>query len=435
MIRRTTIAWGAVAVTAALALSACGGSGGGGGGTGAGGTTPLDGRGPITFATGKDTSGNLQKLVDTWNGAHPGEQVRIVELPESADDQRQQMVQNAQVKSDAFSVLNLDVVWTGEFAANRWVVELPQQQFDLQNFLQPAVESAKYRGKLFAMPFKSNGGLLFYRKDLLQKAGIQQAPKTFAEMSADCQKVLALPDAAGMSCYSGQYEKYEGLTANFAEAVNSAGGTIIDADGKPSVNTPQAKTALDTLVQGFKSGMIPKEAITFKEEDSRRAFEAGKLVFENIWPYQWAKANQTDGSSQVVGKFDVAPLPGISGPGVSTIGGYNMAISSFAKNKATALDFIKYMTSEQTQRSNLLATSEAPVLTKLYDDPELVQKYPYLPTLKASIMGAKPRPVVVHYGDVTKAIQESVYAALSGQKPTDAALSELQQKLQQLTQQ
>jgi len=237
-----------------------------------------------------------------------------------------------------------------------------------------------------------------------------------------------------MGCYTGQYEKYEGLTANFAEAVNSAGGQIVDANGKPDVNTPQAKAGLDTLVQGFQNGMIPKEAITFKEEDSRRAFEGGKLIFENIWPYQWAKANQTDGSSQVAGKFDVAPLPGVTGPGVSTIGGYNMAISAFAKNKATSLDFIKYMTSEQTQRSNLLATSEAPVLTKLYDDPELTQKYPYLPTLKASIMGAKPRPVVVHYGDVTKAIQEAAYGALSGQKSSDAALSELQQKLEQLTQ-
>jgi multiple sugar transport system substrate-binding protein len=433
MTHRTTVARGVVALTAAFALAACGG--GGNGGTGTGGAAPLDGRGPITFATGKDTSGNLQKLVDSWNGAHPSEQVRIVELPESADDQRQQMVQNAQVKSDAFSVLNLDVVWTGEFAANRWITELPQQQFDLSGFLQPAVDTAKYRGRLFAMPFKSNGGLLFYRKDLLQKAGVGEPPKTFAEMSADCQKVQALPEAAGIGCYSGQYEKYEGLTANFAEAVNSAGGTIIGPDGKPDVNTPQAKAGLDTLVQGFKSGMIPKEAITFQEEDSRRAFEAGKLVFENIWPYQWDKGNQTDGSSQVAGKFDVAPLPGISGPGVSTIGGYNMAISSFAKNKATALDFIKYMTSEQTQRSNLLATSEAPVLAKLYDDPSLVQKYPYLPTLKASIMGAKPRPVVVHYGDVTKAIQEDVYAALTGQKTSDAALSDLQQKLTQLTQQ
>ncbi|HEY7592164.1 MAG TPA: ABC transporter substrate-binding protein, partial [Actinophytocola sp.] len=116
----------ALLAVAAVALAGCGDDSSSGGDSGGGGAAPaLEGRGPITFATGKDTSGNMQKLVDKWNGDHPDEKVTITELPESADDQRQQMVQNAQVKSDAYTVLNLDVVWTAEFAANRWVVELP----------------------------------------------------------------------------------------------------------------------------------------------------------------------------------------------------------------------------------------------------------------------------------------------------------------------
>ncbi|TNC28055.1 ABC transporter substrate-binding protein [Amycolatopsis alkalitolerans] len=432
MIRRGTLACGAVALTTALLLSACGGGASSGSGTAT--TGALTGRGPITFATGKDTSGNLDKLVNTWNTQHPTENVRVVELPESADDQLQQMVQNAQIKSDAFSVLDMDVTWTAEFAAHRWIDQLPQDQLNLPNYLPSAVATGKYRGNLYAMPFKSNGGLLFYRKDLLQQAGVQQPPKTFADMFADCQKVMALPQAAGMGCYAGQYAKYEGLTVNFSEAVDSAGGSVFDDNGNPTVDTPQAKTALNTLVQAFKSGSIPKDAITYKEEDSRRAFEAGKLVFQRQWPYGWALGNKA-GSSQVAGKFDVAPLPGITGQGVSTLGGYNLAISAFTKNKATALDFIKYLTSADAERSNLLATSEAPTLTALYNDQTLTKKFPYLPTLQQSIETAKPRPQAVSYGDVSSAIQESVYAALTGQKSTDQALSELQQKLQQLTQQ
>lgn len=431
MAGRATVLRLAAAVSAALLAAACGSSGTPAGSGDSGAAPALEGRGDITFVTGKDTSNNMQKLVAEWNSAHPGEQVRIVELPESADAQRQQMVQNAQVKSDQYGVLNLDVVWTAEFAANRWVVELPRDQFDLDNFLKPAVATAEYRDKLYAVPVYSDGGLLYYRKDLLDKAGVTP-PKTWTELAAACQKVLALPEAANMGCYTGQFEKYEGLTVNFDEAVHSAGGAIVDDAGKPTVDTPQAKAGLDVLVEGFKSGTIPQKAITYKEEEGRRAFQAGELLFQRQWPYQWALASKTDGSSQVAGKFDVAPLPGSGGPGISTLGGHNFAISAFAKNKATALDFIKFFTTEGAERSNLLATSQAPTRTKLYDDPELTKQFPYLPTLKASILAAKPRPKAVRYGDVTSAIQESAYAALTGAKDSATALKELQAKLQDL---
>jgi multiple sugar transport system substrate-binding protein len=251
-------------------------------------------------------------------------------------------------------------------------------------------------------------------------------------MTADCTKVKQLPEAKGASCYAGQFDKYEGLTVNFSEAVNGAGGVVVGDDGKPNVDTDQAKTGLNNLVQGFKDGTIPKAAITYKEEDSRRAFEAGTLIFQRQWPYQYALANKTDGTSKVVGKFAVAPLPGSSGPGVSSLGGHNLAISAYAKNKATSLDFIKYMVGADAQKANLLATSQAPTLTSLYDDAELTKKFPYLPILKQSILSAKPRPKAVRYNAVTTAIEEDAYAAINGTKSVDDALSDLQSKLTQI---
>jgi multiple sugar transport system substrate-binding protein len=280
----------------------------------------------------------------------------------------------------------------------------------------------------------SDGGLLYYRKDLLDAAGVQP-PETWQEMLDACAKVKALPQGAGIGCYAGQFEKYEGLTVNFSEAVNSAGGVVVGDDGTPNVNTSEAKEGLDNLVNGFKDGTIPEKAITFKEEEGRRAFQAGELLFHRQWPYQWALANKTDGSSQVADKFNVAPLPGVDRPGVSTLGGHNFAISAFAKNQATALDFIKFFGNEENQRSNLLATSQAPTRAGLYEDQELTDKFPYLPVLKESILGAKQRPSVVKYGDVTTAIQEEAYAALTGEKTSDEALADLQSKLDELTKQ
>ena len=434
--QRKTLAVGAVAMAAALGLAACSGSSGGSSSSsGSAASGKLEGRGPITYVQGKDTSGTVQQQLDRWNKLHPSEKVTLIELPDSADAQRQQMIQNAQTKSDAYTVLSTDVVWTSEFAANQWISPIPEAGLPLDKMLPPVVETAKYRGKLYAVPATSDGGLLYYRTDLLKAANIAAPPKTWAEMTADCKKIQALPQGKGLGCYAGQFEKYEGLTVNAAEAINSAGGVITDANGKPNVNTPEAKKGLQFLVDGFKQGYIPKAAITFQEEQGRQAFQEGKLIFHRQWPYQYALANKNDGSSKVVGKFAVAPLPGPDGPGVSSLGGHNLAISAFAKNKATALDFIKFFSNEENAKQNLLINSNAPVYSELYADPELIKKFPYLPTLKASIEKAQPRPRVVKYGEVTAAIQEAAYGAMTGATSVDDALSTLQSKLEGLTKQ
>jgi multiple sugar transport system substrate-binding protein len=428
-VTRRSLSVTAIVTTTALLFTACGGSTGD---TEEGGAQPekFTGRGPITYVAGKDTTGTIQEQIDVWNKEHPDEKVTFIELPEDADAQRQQMIQNAETQSDAYTVLSLDVVWTSEFAANQWIDPLPQDQLPMDSYLQAAVDSGTYRDQLYAAPNNGDGGLLYYRTDLLKKAGIDGPPTTWEEMQADCDKILKLPEGKGMSCYAGQFDKYEGLTVNFSEAVNSAGGEVIDDQGNPAVDSPEAKEGLDTLVQGFESGMIPKAALTYQEETGRLAFQNGKLVFHRQWPYQYALANATDGSSKVAGKFDVAPLPGIAQPGgVSSLGGHNLAISSYGKNKATAMDFIKYFSSEENQREQLNLNSLAPTIKSIYDDPALVKKFPYLPALQDSIETAEPRPKFVEYGDATAAIQEAAYSAISGEMSTDEAMSQLQQEL------
>lgn len=386
-------------------------------------------RGPITYAQGKDTAGVWKGVLEKWNTAHPNEQVTLIELSPEADQQRADMVKRAQAKSGEFSVMSVDLVWTSEFAANGWLQELPADKFPTTGMLTSAVDSSTYFNKLYAYPQGSDGAMLYYRKDLLDKAGLQ-APKTWDEMQAACDKVL--PDQKGMSCYAGQHQKYEGLTCNIAEAVNSAGGEFITADGKPAVTSAEAVAGMQWMIDSFKSGMIPADAITWKEEEGRQAFQDGKLLFHRNWPYVWNLAVKDDGSSKVVGKFAVAPLPGKAGPGVSTLGGHNIGISTFTKNKGTAGDFIKFIASEEIQRIFLEKGSLAPILENLYADAALNKQFPYLSTLGESIKTAKARPKAVRYGDVTLAIQDATYAALQGQKTSEASFAELQTKLEEL---
>ena len=170
------------------------------------------------------------------------------------------------------------------------------------------------------------------------------------------------------------------------------------------------------LADHYKNGDIPKQAITYQEEQSRAAFEAGKLLFLRNWPYVYNLAS-TDASSKVKGKFAVAPLPGVNGPGTSTLGGHMAAISAYSKHKATALDFLKFLTSAEQQKTNMEKGSLAPVIESIYTDPALVAKYPVpADAAMTSIANAVSRPVTPFYPAVTKAIQDNSYAAIKGEK-------------------
>jgi len=419
-------------MSALFVAAACGGGGAapsGGGSSAAG--ADFSKQGDIEVWQGKDNSGNFPKLIKQFNDSHPNGKVTFHELPDSADQQRQQMIQNTQIKNPKMAVMSVDVVWTAEFAAKGYAEALPADQFPTEGFLKAAVDAATYFNKLYAYPSTSDGGLLYYRKDLLDKYSLKP-PTSFDEMKAACDKIQASEKDSKLGCFAGQYNKYEGLTVNFDEAVHGAGGVIVGPDGKPNVATPEATKGLQTLTDWFKTGYIPKAAITWQEEQGRQAFQKGELIFHRNWGYVYNLANKTDGSSEIAGKFAVAPLPGITGPGVSSLGGHNYAIAKNAENKGTAVDFLKFMSSPEVQKSNTLATSASPTLESVYADPDVVKKFPFMPTQLKSIQGAAPRPKAVEYGDVTLAIQDAAYGALQGQTQPDAALQALQAKLQTL---
>jgi multiple sugar transport system substrate-binding protein len=404
----------AVLAVSALVMAGCGGGDDSGGG---GSDQSLTSRGPITYVAGKDNNNVNRSTIDKWNAAHPDEKVTFKEQSDQADQQHDDLVQHFQAKDQNYDVTSVDVIWTAEFAAKGWLHPLKDSfAVDTSKFLPATVKTATYNNTLYALPYASDGGLLFYRKDL-----VKTPPKTWDEMMGMC----SIAKQNNMGCYAGQLTKYEGLTCNATEAINTAGGKVVGDDGKtPEVNSPESAKGLSRLAEAYKNGNIPKEAITFQEEQSRQAFEAGKLLFLRNWPYVYSLAT-TDASSKVKDKFGIAPLPGDSGPGASTLGGHDAAISAYSAHKATAFDFLKFWASEETGRYFATQGSLAPVLSSLYDDPTLVKKLPYLPTLKTSIENAVPRPVTPFYPAVTKAIQDNSYAAIKGEKPVEQALTDM----------
>ncbi|WP_343998677.1 ABC transporter substrate-binding protein [Streptomyces thermocarboxydovorans] len=379
------------------------------------------GRGPLTLATAGDLTGYLGPLLEGWNRAHPGERVTLVELPDSADETRAQMITDLRRgEAGRFDVLNIDVSWTSEFAAAGWIRPLPRDRFPLDTFLRPVVDTATYDDKLYAVPYVTNAGLLLYRTDILAKEGVAP-PRTWAELESTAKK---LAPKYGLDGYAGQFLPYEGLTVNAAEAVYSAGGSILGDEGeRVTVDSRAAREGIGFLARGVREGWIPREALTYKEEESKQAFQDGRLLFLRNWPYAYVAASAP--GSRVAGNVGAVPLPGPDGPGTSVLGGSNLAVGTHARHPDTAARLIAYLTSEPVQRQVLTRGALPPVRAALYEDPELIRRFPYLPTLRESVLAAAPRPKSPHYDQVSLVVQAVVHDAMTGRQTTEAAVRRL----------
>ena len=415
-----------LAVAMAMVVAACGGDDGGGGGGGqAAETGQTEGakkidvasmdsaKGDVTYCTGKDTSGDLTEAVEEFNKANPGLKAKLLEFPESADEQRNQFIQRQRAKSADCDAFESDVIWTAEFASQKWLLDMSEYVDKRKDeFIPSTLSSVDYEGKKWGVPRVSDSGLLYYRKDK-----VSEVPATWQEVYAQAAKGKGI-------VYQGA--AYEGLTVNYLELAFAAGGKILSDDGKKSeINSPENLKALEFMVEGIKSGAAPKAVTTYMEEEARRTFEAGRADFERQWPYAYSLGNKK--GSKVAGKFAVAPYPEFEGGGKAGIlGGHNSVISVYSKNPGGALKLIDYLTSPERMKKNAVDYSKTPVLLATYDDPAIKKALPFADELKTGVEQAKSRPVSPVYSQISQAIYKNVNAALSGSVEPKAALEKAQ---------
>jgi trehalose/maltose transport system substrate-binding protein len=427
------------ALIAALALfvAACGGDddeGGGGGGaakqeetgvTKGAPTAPTlaaskGAKGSVTYCTGKDTSGAQKESVKQFNAKFGGQGLtaKLLEFPESADEQRNQFVQRQEAKSGECDIFFSDVIWTAEFAAQKWLMDMSdyvnQRKAD---FIPSTLESIHFDGKYFGAPQATDAALIYYRDDK-----VSGVPETWQALYDEAK-------SKGGIVYQGA--PYEGLTCDYLELAFAAGGKVLSADGKKSeINSPQNLKALQFMADGIKNGAAPKAVTTYMEEPSRRAFESGKPAFMRNWPYAYALGNQK--GSKVKGKFKVAPFPSFEGAGKAGIlGGHNLVISAYSKNPKGAVTLIDFLTSPEIEKQDAAKYSLGPVLNETYADPAVKKALPFAAELKQAVEQAKSRPVTPVYPQVSQAIYKNVNAALSGQTSPQDALKKADDEINQ----
>jgi multiple sugar transport system substrate-binding protein len=429
MVSRTRFAVALVAASAMFVV-ACGSSDNGGGTAGGGGTAAStqasgvtkgvakaptvaaskDATGNVTFCLGKDTSGNQTAAVKTFNAKFKaqGLSAKLLEFPTSADEQRNQFVQRQEAKSSECDVFFSDVIWTAEFAAQKWLLDMTDTVNERKaEFIPSTLETIHFDNKYFGVPQASDAALMYYRTDK-----VSGVPATWQELYTEAQ-------SKGGIVYQGA--SYEGLTCDYLELAYSAGGQVLSADGKKSaINSPQNLKALQFMVDGIKSGAAPKAVTTYMEEESRRSFESGKPAFMRNWSYAYALGNAK--GSKIAHKFKVAPFPKFEGgTSAAILGGHNLVISAYSKNPKGAVQLINYLTSPEIEKINAAKFSITPTTTATYSDPEVQKAMPFADALKKNVEAAHARPVSPVYPQISQAIYKNVNAALAGQAtPQDA---------------
>ena len=372
-------------------------------------------KGDVNWCIGKDTSGTFGPAVEKFNKENPGLKAKLSELPEAADEQRTQLVQRQRAKSPECDVLGLDVIWTAEFAAQGWISDLTDALGEREDeFIASTVDSARYADKLWAYPYNTNAGFLYYRTD---KGGKP------AETWEDVYKIAG--EEKGI-VYQGA--PYEGLTVNFLELLYSSGGKVLSDDGKTvEVGSPEAKEVMKFMAEGVESGAAPKAVTTYKEEEARRSFEAGKATYMRNWPYAYSLANEAD----LKGKFEITNFPAFGeGEGAGVLGGYNLAISAFSENPGGALKLIDFLTSLEEQNIRQIEGSTPATVAASYDDAKVKKAIPFAADLKKAVEQAQPRPVSPVYPLISEAIFKNTHDALTGEQEPDAAVDKMASEIE-----
>jgi len=377
-----------------------------------------------------------KKAAEMYMEIHPDVTVKVLDTPDMVQDRLGLYLQFLEAKSPEIDVYQVDVIWPGDLAQH--FVDLYEYNADkVVSMHFPAIdENNTVDGKLVAIPWFTDAGLLYYRTDLLEKYGLNP-PATWDELEEAARIIQegerkTNPDFWG---FVWQGNAYEGLTCDALEwlASNDA-GTIISSDKKITIANSNAVEILEK-VAGWVGTISPSGVLTFAEEDARAVWQAGNAAFMRNWPYAYSLSKGED--SSVAGKFDVSPLPaGKSGNGAATLGGWQLSVSKYSKNPEVAADFALFMAGYEVQKMRAVEGSFNPTIQALYADYEVLKANPFFGSLYDVFVNAVARPSTAtapRYNEVSTLFFKAVHSILSGTADARNALEELALDLEDLT--
>lgn len=360
----------------------------------------------IVFLTWKPNQPEVwERLIQKFHRENPKVRVKLQVGPHSSTEYHAIVTQRLKNRDKSVDVFFMDVIWPPEFANAGWSMDLTSRfpSLEQKKFLPGPITANTYQGKIYGVPCYLGAGLFYYRKDLLKKYNFKP-PIYWEEMLNQGQTIIEGEGDSGLHIYSAQFKQYEGLVCDMMEFVWSNGGRVIDhktdqviLDEAPAVNA--VAFVRDRII----GKAAPRGAINYEEPESLDLFIQGKAIFHRT--YAWAVANDPK-KSRVAGKIGVGPLPSFHGQSsVSTLGGWQFGVNRYSRHPEEAWQFIKFMTSHDTQKTLALKESLAPTMRSVYHDPEIQEKRAHLKAFLPAFEKARPRPLSPVYPMISQELQ------------------------------
>lgn len=378
----------------------------------------------LTYTVGVDNSGTNKEIVAAVEEQFPNVTIDLQEIPGNSDDIKKSLITSLAASQDDPDLFNMDVIWTTQFASAGWLVDLTDK-IDKSQFMEGPLSTVTYQDKFWAVPCYTDVQVLYYRTDLLKAP-----PKTWDEMIAMCKENKGKEDVNWGLLWQGF--QGEPIVCNALTFIKSNGGNDI-VDGKPVINSPQAKEALEFMRKLIDDGISSEEVLAQKPADQVPIFQEGKALFMISWPGNYVTIQNAEGS-KVKDQFSVAEFPvGPSGTHTApTVGGWNLAVNINSDVTDTAIEVAKFMCGEKVSTIRSLGQSTLPSNKAVYDNTQVIDKNPVVTLAKSSLQYAASRPNAPDYPAMSQLLAVNFNKALAGQISFDDCLGAIEKGMTEL---
>jgi len=367
-----------------------------------------------------------------------GIRVRFLPSPETPEQRLALFRKLLGTGASTLDVYSIDVIWPG--ILNEYSTDLgPYFTNEMSAVFPLLAANDTVDGKLMALPYRADLGLLFYRTDLLQQYGYRGPPATWDELETMAARIQAGERAKGNANFWGfvwQGAAAECLTCNALEwQASEGGGRIIERDKTISVNNPETIRAWQRAARWVGS-ISPPGVVGYKEWDGTNLWAAGNAAFMRNWPQ--ASVDSRAASSPIRNKFDVTLLPAGKAGRAGTLGGTSLAISRFSAHPREAIQLVRFLSSGRMQVERSRALSVPPTQHQLYEQSEVLEPNPYFAPLgqafRAGVVVSRPSDVAgKNYEAVTEAYIQAVHSVLTREQSAPKAAAALEKELIRIT--
>lgn len=399
-------------------------------------TEPAASEDPVTivFSHAKHPqAAYLTEIIHQFEAEHS--HIRVLEqiLPSSSDEQHQFYVINLQGGSADLDVLDMDIIWVPEFSRAGWLADITSRipASALAPLHAAALQADWSQQKLYAVPWFVDTGVLYYRKDLLEKYGFPP-PETYPDLVRSATAILAGEQDPRLMGFLWQGMQYEGLVCTALEFIRGNGADVLGESGRSDLTSEPVLNALHFMSDLIRqSKLSPALVTTLDEENARHIFQSGRAIFMRNWPYAWPLLQEA--GSPVSGRVGMTVVPHFNGySSAPTLGGFHLGVNSRSRHPEEASTFIRYMISRAVQREVLLHLGVLPADTQVVTEAELQQEVPQLSVLTPILAQARPRPVTPYYLMISQILQPELSAVVSDFRSPEQAMRSADQQIDHL---